>query len=231
MSTSLKVQYANEIAEAMAKALGEKFEKTASFEKVAGPVLEQFKGALLAIKGDAGKVDALWNQYLSLLEQEENEFPGTVEDAVRAREEARGGPGTSIPPAAEDAGVQEAADACPVCGRKVEEVEESEEEMEPLAWDGEAVVAADFAMNHLIKVADILDGKGFKNVANLIDEALQKLAAKKSKKDEDEKKSKKDEKKSKKDEDEKKPKKDEKKSKKDEDEKKSKKDEKKSKKE
>jgi len=182
--TSLKAQYANEIAEAMAKTLGDEeflgIFKKASFEKeAAGPALQAFTNAVNAVKGDAAKIDALWNQHLPALQKEENEMPGTLEAAARAREAAKGGPGTTIPPAAEDE----------ECMAKDESEEESETETCPVC--GKQRLAADFALGHLVKIADALDNNGFSSLANIVDEAMTKIAKKKKKEEEEEKESKK----------------------------------------
>jgi len=234
MSTSLKIENANEIAEAMANALGADFVKQAFDKKAGGPVLVEFKRV---IETNPRKADEFWNKYQAKLEAEENSFPGTIEEAVRIRESAKGGPGTTIPMTndasdqtpysqfmdllsrAEDANqvmellntykpgmsdaqaesAEEAAnskfnelkghgmpgtvvpadDSCALCGQLKKDEDEEPVEM---AWDAKSMVAADFAMNHLVKVADILDGKGFNDIANLIDEALTKLAQKKKRK-------------------------------------------------
>jgi hypothetical protein len=45
----------------------------------------------------------------------------------------------------------------------------------PLADDKE-VVARQFAVSQLVKIADVLDSRGFKSVANVIDETIAKLS-------------------------------------------------------
>lgn len=55
----------------------------------------------------------------------------------------------------------EAQDGCPACD----------------AADGQLAVAIDFAIRHVVKVADALDKAGFVGVAGALDETLQKLAA------------------------------------------------------
>jgi len=169
MSISLKIEHANEIAEAMAKTLGENFVKQA-----AGPALEGYKAALGGAE-DENSLKTVWNEFLDALNQEESTNEALKFQAEKARE--LGLPGYATPMA--DDATQE-ADTCALCGQKKEQEPEAlpsgDEEVEPMAWDAQSMVAADFAMNHLVKVADALDGKGFTVVANLIDEALKRLA-------------------------------------------------------
>jgi hypothetical protein len=173
MSTSLKVQCANEIAEAMAEALGSDFVKTA-----AGPALEAYK-ADLAKAMDEDALKELWNKHMDALNQEESTDEALKLQAVKASE--LGIPGYATPMADD---MQEAdCEKCEFCGQEVPKKEEKPESLpsggeplEPMAWDAQTTVAADFAIQHLVKVADALDGKGFTAVANLVDEALEKLA-------------------------------------------------------
>lgn len=201
MSTSLKIQYANEIAEAMAEALGEKFEKVA-FDKEATEAYSQLM-ALLPRAEDGMSIMALWKKFGPMLSGAEKESAEEAVNAQHVKVTGRNMPGFGVP--ADDAeqaaeggcekckaepcacmadDVQE-ADTCELCGQKKPEKsdldvpEDPGAEAEPAAWDGPEAIAADFAMKHLVNVADALDGKGFKDVANLVDEALQKLAAKK----------------------------------------------------
>jgi hypothetical protein len=176
MSTSLKIQHADEILEAMAMALGEKLEKTA-----AGSALEAYKAALASVVDENGLINA-WKMHMDALNQEESTNEALQLQAAKARE--LGLPGYATP-TADDVQMAEEK-VCELCGQVVKEqepepmpVEPDEGEPEPMAWDAPTSVAADFAMKQLVKVADALDGKGFKEVANLIDEALQKLASKK----------------------------------------------------
>lgn len=196
MSTSLKIQYANEIAEAMAEALGENFVKQA-----AGPALEAYKAALAGVQDENG-LKIVWNKFLDSLNQEESTNEALQLQAGKAKE--LGLPGYASPPPAMSDDVQEAdgcdkckeepcacmaddvqeADTCALCGQKQPDQDPTPvpapgpaDAAEPMAWDAQTAVAADFAMKHLVNVADALDGKGFESVANLVDEALQKLAA------------------------------------------------------
>lgn len=169
MSTSLKVQYANEIAEAMAKALGENFTKLA-----AGPALEAYKADLAGIEDENG-LKNIWNKHMDALNQEESTDEALKLQSMKANE--LGLPGYATPMADDEQGVD-----CDLCGEEL-----PKDEAEPLPSGGEKfepmaqAIAAEFAMQHLVKVADALDGRGFKDVANLIDEALEKLAKKKVK--------------------------------------------------
>jgi hypothetical protein len=203
MTTSLKEKDANEIAEAMAKALGDDIFNTASVDKEAqSDAFNSFHGEI----GDSREYDTLvmaynkWGPGMSSAEKE------SAVNEVEKRS-GRRPPGERVPPAADDQPVSDMVqDAktceqgcmCPKCASLV---------------DDQTVVALDFAMGHLIKVADALDKKGFAGVAGMVDETIEKLAAKKDKKEKEEKekkekKEKKKEKKEKKEEKEKKAKKD-----------------------
>lgn len=156
--TSLKIQYANEIAESMAKSLGSeeftKIFKTASIEKEAGVALETFKKDVDVAVSKGTDLELVYTKHLGALQKEENAEPGTINKArAYMAEKARGKqPGMAYP---------EADDEC--CSM------DSDDKMD---------VAADFALEHLVKVADALDNKGFVEFAEIIDEALQKVAKK-----------------------------------------------------
>ena len=163
MSISLKNQSADEIAEAMFEALGENFIKEAS-----GPALEAYKSDLATAQNE-NDIKTFWNKHMDALNQEESTDEAIKAQAEKARE--LGLPGYSSP--ADD------EKCCPSCGQKMEELPLEEEEMEEMAWDGNTFVAAEFAMKQLAKVADTLDNGGFKVVADIIDETLNKIASKK----------------------------------------------------
>jgi hypothetical protein len=171
MSTSLKVQCANEIAEAMAKALGSNFVKTA-----AGPALMAYQSALAGVT-DENSLKTLWNKHVDALNQEESTNEALKLQADKASE--LGFPGYATPMADD---VQYADTRCKCCGQEIEkQLEPGDVEgqpAEPAAWDAKDAVAVSFAIQHLTKIADALDGKGFTAVANLVDETLQKLAKK-----------------------------------------------------
>jgi len=88
----------------------------------------------------------------------------------------------TLPEAADDA----KDGACPKCGmdKCVCEKAHCPEHAEAQdgcaacdAADGQLAVAVDFAIRHMVKIADALDVAGFVGVAGAIDETLQKLAA------------------------------------------------------
>lgn len=178
MSTSLKIQHADEILEAMAEALGEKMTKEA-----AGPALEAYKAALGTVQDENG-LKLVWNKFLDALNQEESTNEALQLQAAKARE--LGLPGYATPAMSDDVQMVD-TEECELCGQKVVKeqapdempVAPGEDKPEPMAWDVQTLAAAKFAMKHLVKVADALDGKGFKEVADLVDEAVQKLASKK----------------------------------------------------
>jgi len=188
--TSLKVQYANEIAEAMAKRLGDDeflsvFQKSASLQKEAGAALEAYKADLANVKDKAG-LDAAWNKHVGKVTQEEESLQEmTCLQATKAKELSL--PGYATPGCTDDE--QRAEDA----EQAADEQHACPEREEMPAWD----IAADFTLAHLAKVADALDSKGFKTLANDIDEIMLKIAKKKKEK-EDEKNDDKDDKKKKK---------------------------------
>jgi len=164
--TSLKIKYANEIAEAMAEALGNEeftsvFHKQASITKEAGPALEAYKGDLTGVKDDNG-LKMVWSKHLSALEKEENVEEGTLQAATcaqAAKAKELGLPGYQVPGCAAD---------------DTQMAEDKEEEV-----DDQFAVAADFTLNHLAKLANTLDGKGFEKLADIVDEAMRKVAEKK----------------------------------------------------
>lgn len=113
--TSLKVKYANEIAEAMAKTL-EDSEFIQTFNKTASEDC-----------ADCGDSDIMLGD-----DKETNE--------------------------------------CPECSYVKDKCQCAKD-----------VIAAEFALTKLVKVADALDNKGCQVIANLIDEVMTKIAAKKEK--------------------------------------------------
>lgn len=169
MSTSLKMRYADEIAAAMSQTLENKdfmnqFTKTAALSHE-----DEVRQAIA--QGEKTQCVGLYNTYFgggesdSALQLELNDKYGE-DGAIKVTNELRGnlykicnpGPGESVPP------MNANDDECPECG------------------DAEAPqldVAVGFAMEHLVKVADALDGRGFSVIAGIIDEALEKLASKK----------------------------------------------------
>lgn len=199
--TSLKRQDADEIMDAMAKALGGEFLKEASVEKEAQGMSLELLTALMHEEYRKGKaqydaMDAaqaskaistkIWNENLADIQAQENKEPGFLERAADLRDSYM------VPKrAADDGAAEQPCDDC----------EEQAAQDQP---DAHTALAIDFAMDHLVKIADALDNKGFAGVASIVDETIEKLAAKKKKNDkkeeEDEKKKKKEEKKKKKEE-------------------------------
>jgi hypothetical protein len=170
MSTSLKVHCANESAEAMAEALGSNFVKIA-----AGPALMAYQSGLAGVM-DENSLKDLWNKHMDALNQEESTNEALKLQSAKAAE--LGLPGYATPMADD-------VEKCELCGQDILKKDEKPEplptEGEPaelMSWDSQTAVAANFAIQHLIKVADALDGKGFTSVANLVDEALKKLSNK-----------------------------------------------------
>lgn len=200
--TSLKVKDANEIAEAMAKALGDvefnKIFKSASIEKEAmGPAETEL--ATFIAKCKAGQADnAAWAAM-------RNKYFGGGEGQTALAAELKQAYGEMNADSKINYYI-DAMDACePAAADDEQMVSECSEGCKCAKCMGDMVddrtaLAIDFAMGHLVKVADALDNKGFSTVAGMIDETIAKLAAKKSKKEEEKesKKSKKEEKESKK---------------------------------
>ena len=117
--TSIRAKYANEIAEAMAKTLGDK-EFSDVFKK------EAF------ITKKAEECECIEN----LLAEEEILEPK----------------------------------GCPLC--------EAETETEVCPMCSKEIVAAEFTINHLVKIADALDMRGFKKLADMIDKTAKNIARK-----------------------------------------------------
>jgi len=164
MSTSLKNKHADEILEAMAEQLGDEsftdlFHKEASLKKEAAGALAAFKKELAGAK-DANQVTQIYNKHLDALKAADKEAGagGNVDAATQARQD------------------------------KLKELKKPGETMPPAAADGQLVddreaIAADFALKHLVKVADTLDKQGFDAMASLLDETIERVAKKKSKED------------------------------------------------
>jgi len=163
--TSLKIKYANEIAEAMAKTLGDG-EFTSVFLKEAdmgrgSPAFTKFVGDFPAA-ADKETGLAIWNENSGGFEEEE------VPMAQKMWADKFGQP---VPPVSQADDVQMvedeqlATDPC-VC--------EKEEEA-----DDHFDIAADFTLEHLAKLADTLDRKGFSKIADVIDETMKTIASKK----------------------------------------------------
>jgi len=155
---SLKLNYADEIADAMAKLLGDseynEIFRTASLQKTAGPALEAFKKDVDAAVVEGTDLELIYSKHVNTLAQEENVEPGTVGAAREYMAEKAKGvqPGMTVP---------KADDTCAEC------------------LDPNTLAALNFTIKHLVKIADALDGKGFVELAAVVDEAAEKVASKK----------------------------------------------------
>jgi hypothetical protein len=140
--------------------------RTASMNKKAGVALETFKKDIDALpepkKEKGAEMEAIYTKHLDALQKEENIEPGTI---TKAREHmaGTGTPGMGMPPADD------------------KEMTEKDEEECVYCMDEKTSVALDFTVNNLVKLADALDSNGFSGIANLLDEAIEKVAAKKKK--------------------------------------------------
>lgn len=160
--TSLKIKYANEMIESMAKSLGDeeftKLFKSASLEKIAGQALDAFKkDADMAVQAGTD-LELVYTKHLGALQQEENTTPGTIEQARRYMASKAATPGHRQPGQV----MPEADDCCMDTGKEM--------------------VAAEFAVEHLVKIADALDKQGFETLANYIDVTIEHITSKISKK-------------------------------------------------
>lgn len=152
--TSLKVKYANEIAEAMAKTLGDNnftnvFYKQAVLNKEAGPALEAYKRDLENVTDENGLIKT-WNKYLSSIQEEENIEEGTFQDAVCAQAVK-----------ARELGIY---------GYQVPGCSAND------AWDQKHISAANLTLNKLTDIANTLDNNGFSKIADIIDDTMHKIA-------------------------------------------------------
>jgi hypothetical protein len=169
--TSLKVQYADEIAEAMLKTLDDaefsSMFKTASLDKIAGAAFTAFKTDIDAevasrkTGGQSKDYNEIYTQHLSALEGEENTEPGTITKAREYISTASQTPGARQPgnvmPADDVCACtcKDKVETCEVCGKKV---------------------ASEFALAHLSKLANALDNRGFNQIADIIDETIEKIS-------------------------------------------------------
>lgn len=152
--TSLKVKYANEIAEEMAKMLGDNnftnvFYKQAMLNKEAGPALEAYKRDLEAVIDENGLIKT-WNKHLSSIQEEENIEEGTFQDAVcaqAAKASELGIPGYQVP-------------SCPADD----------------ALDQKYISASNITLSKLVDIANTLDNNGFSKIADIIDDTMHKIA-------------------------------------------------------
>jgi len=157
--TNLKSQYADEIISNMVETLGNAefnnvFNKTASLDKVAGSEAFNTFNQMLPKAKDGMEVEEFFRTYSPGMTGAEKESATEAKNKKIQELSGHAAPGSTVPQ----------ADDCKDCGC----MEEKDEK-----------VAASFALNHLIKIADTLDKKGFKTLANIIDEAMSKVAEKK----------------------------------------------------
>ena len=157
--TNLKAQNIDEIIRGMVDTLGDKefnsvFNKTASLNKISSDAFNTFSQMLPKAK-DGIEAEELFRTYSPGMTDAEKESATEAKNKKIKELTGHSAPGSTIPQ----------ADDCPEC-------------MEGMLNEKEKV-AASFALNHLIKIADTLDKKGFKTLANIIDEAMSKVAEKK----------------------------------------------------
>lgn len=185
---SLKHKYADEIAAAMVKSLEDKA-FMGQFTKEAGASHEASLREAI-VRGDKAECVKLMNTYFgggegdTALQAELRTRHGSDDKAIEVTSELRralsavceSGIGTAVPPMAAD-------DECEKChGKECKCDKEKEEDCQDCGDNGldpNTEIALAFAMDHLVKVADALDGRGFAGVAEIVDEAVEKLASKK----------------------------------------------------
>lgn len=163
--TSLMVKYANEIAETMAKSLSnEEFTrifKTAANEE--GPALKNFKTAIDQAIQRGEDINLVYNNWLAKLQEEDGQF-GSIEKAKQYMAQKASTPGHRQPGHV----FPEADDECLTADC-----------MEGMMANDEEKIAAEFTLNHLAKIADVLDSRGFSKLANALDETMQKITSQK----------------------------------------------------
>jgi hypothetical protein len=168
--TTLKTYHADEIASALDAQL--KDEGFIGMYKQAqapvanwwdkGPTAKAFKAEVDAAKTTA-EVDAVQNKYLGGGDLTTKLGQEGIDDHTPLRNYADQAAGQKAPAADDKDGCpqhDEAKDGCPEC-----------------ADAANLAVAIDFAIRHIVKVADALDRTGYVGVAGVLDEAAQKLAA------------------------------------------------------
>jgi hypothetical protein len=177
--TTLKTYYADEIASALDAQL--KDESFVGLYKKAqtagwwtkGAASQAFKAEMDAAK-TAQEAAAVHNKWLASgsegatqLGKEHDDFSELIDYSEDKRQKL------TQPQAAEDDGCAAAKDGEP-CAH-------DDDEMCPKCSDPGLAIAVDFAIRHVVKVADALDKAGYIGVAGALDETLQKLAAQRSK--------------------------------------------------
>lgn len=172
--TTLKTYHADEIASAMSDQLKNQefvglYRKAEAAWWQKGPASQAFKAEMDAAKTQQEAV-AVHNKWLAAgsegatkLGKEHDDFTPLVEYSEERR--------MKLGQTAEDGAGQEARDeGCP-------KHPEAQDGCPECADAGGLAVAIDFAIRHVVKVADALDKAGFVGVAGALDETLRKLAA------------------------------------------------------
>jgi hypothetical protein len=175
--TSLRHYCSEEIASAMSAQLNDTgftglYRKAEEAWWQKGPASQAFKAEMDATK-TADEATAVHNKWLASgsegatkLGKEHDDFSPLIDYSENHRAQL---------------GEQQAKDGpCPKCGEAPCSCHETECECPACAdaADGaNLAVAIDFAIRHVVKVADALDKAGFVGVAGALDETLQKLAA------------------------------------------------------
>jgi ketol-acid reductoisomerase len=162
--TSLLVKNANEIAESMAKSFSNeeftKLFKMSEFKKLSGQALENFKKAIDVAVQKGTDLELVYTNHLGDLQKEENVEEGTITKARQYMSEKAKTPGHRQP------------------GMTMPQADDKEcmsDDCMKMAKDQE-IIAAEFVLSHLAKIADVLDGHNFKKLANILDETMQKIS-------------------------------------------------------
>lgn len=174
--TTLKTYHADEIASAMSAQLKDEgfvglYRKAEANWWQKGPASRAFKTEMDAAKTQQEAV-AVHNKWLASgsegatkLGKEHDDFTPLIEYSEERRMKL---------------GSQSAEDAkdsrCARCGKESCACDQAVDGRSDCTDGGALTVAIDFAIRHMVKVADALDKTGFVGVASLIDETLQKLA-------------------------------------------------------
>ncbi len=171
--TTLKTYCADEIASAMNAQLNDEgfaglYRKAEATWWQKGPASQAFKAEMDAAKTQA-EAAAVHNKWLAAgsegatqLGKEHDDFTPLTEYSEERRMRLGG---------------QMAEDVCPKCGKMPCACDQAHDGCPECADAGGLAIAIDFAIRHVVKVADALDKAGFVGVAAALDETLQKLAA------------------------------------------------------
>ena len=174
--TTLKTYHADEIAAAMGARLGDEgfvgLYKAAEARIAPGAKTQWWKGpagAEFKARADAMRTEQDRDAVLDMLNDPDFKTRLGKEGVTDETELQNYALGKRLPAAADDQGAQAAKDGCP-------EHAEAEDGCPECAEAGVAV-AIDFAIRHMVKVADALDKVGFAGVAAMVDGTLLRLAA------------------------------------------------------